>query len=241
MLQGSNIGYGESEALTLKSDFSLSVPELTPARGTIQAKSEATFVEVGGQKITGLTADTTYSGLRLTFDATAQEGKRQLSAAGSAIFHPDHREVHVGNLALQSEQIRWQTVAGEEATIHYAPERLAVDNLRLVSGDQRLEAEGVLGVDERNACSTSRQRRRRAARSTVAGRSAAGWAVDRRCQGVWTRSARLAPKVGSRSRRALSAISSSIRSAARLTTWGADSTWMCACNRHAMAWIAATG
>lgn len=145
MLQGSNIGYGESEALTLKSDFSLAVPDLTPARTTIQAKSEATFVEVGGQRITGLTADTTYDGSQLKFSATAQEGTRQLSADGTAIFHPDHREIHVGNLALQSEQIRWQTPAGSDATIRYAPNRIAVENLQLVSGDQRIEANGVVG------------------------------------------------------------------------------------------------
>ncbi len=146
-LKGSNIGYGENEALTLNSDFTLKVPELTPVRSTVQAKSQATFVEVGGQKITGLTADTTYSDSQLTFNATAQEGKRQLSAEGSAVFHPDHREVHLGSLALQSEMIQWRTVAGEEARIQYAPNRIAIENLHLVSGDQRINAEGVLGSD----------------------------------------------------------------------------------------------
>ena len=144
-LQGSNIGYGESKALTLKSEFSLAVPDLTPARATIQAKSDATFVEAGGQRITGLTADTTYDGSQLTFNATAQEGTRTLSAEGSAVFHPDHQEIHLGTLALQSEQIRWQTPAGSKATIRYAPNRIAVANLRLVSGDQRIDADGVVG------------------------------------------------------------------------------------------------
>ncbi len=145
MLQGSNIGYGETKALSLKSDFSVSVPDLTPARSTIQAKSEATFVEIGGQRITGLTADTTYAESQLKFNATAQEGKRQLTANGSAVFHPDHREIHLGHLALQSEMIRWETPPGSEATIQYAPNRIAVENLRLVSGDQRIEADGVIG------------------------------------------------------------------------------------------------
>ena len=144
-LQGSNIAYAESKALTLKSDFSLSVPELTPARATIQAKSDATFVEVGGQRITGLTADTTYTESQLTFSATAQEGTRQLSADGSAIFHPDHQEVHVGSLALQSEMIRWQTPPGSEARIQYAPNRIGIEKLSLVSGDQRIDADGVIG------------------------------------------------------------------------------------------------
>ena len=145
MLKGSNVGYGESEALTLTSDFTVSMPDLTPAKSTIESKSVATFVEVGGQRITGLTADTTYSESRLTFNAVAQEGKRELAAQGSAVFHPDHQEVHLGNLTLQAEMIQWRTAPNAAATIRYGGDKIAVENLRLVSGDQRIDADGVIG------------------------------------------------------------------------------------------------
>jgi autotransporter translocation and assembly factor TamB len=144
-LKGSNIGYGDNEALSLAADFNITVPELTPEQAAIQAKSTATFVEVGGQTITELAADTTYSQSKLEFNATAQEGMRQLMAGGSAVFHPDHHEVHLSSLTLKAEQIQWQTVPGTATTVRYGNNRIAVDNLRLASGDQRIEADGVIG------------------------------------------------------------------------------------------------
>jgi autotransporter translocation and assembly factor TamB len=145
MLQGSNIGYGTSEALSLNSTFAVAVPDLTPDNATVQAKSTATFLEVGGQMVRELTADTTYSQKKLEFNAVAQEGMRELAAEGSAVFHPDHQEIHLANLALRAEQVEWRTVPGTEAAIHYGGTRIGIENLQLVSGDQRIEASGALG------------------------------------------------------------------------------------------------
>ena len=144
-LTGSNIGYGANEALNLQAKFNLAVPDLTPARTVVQAESRAAFLEVGGQRITELTANTTYDGHTLDFDAKAQEGVRHLGAAGSVVFHPDHQEVHLGNLALRSEKIEWRSEPGSEAAVQYGSDRIAVQNVRLVSGDQRIEADGVIG------------------------------------------------------------------------------------------------
>jgi autotransporter translocation and assembly factor TamB len=145
MLNGSNIGYGNSEALSLASEFTVTLPELTPQDAAIQAKSTATFVEVAGQMVRELTADTTYSNSKLDFNAVAQEGVRELAAEGSAVFHPDHQEVHLFNVALRTEQIAWQTAPGSQPTIRYGNNRIGVEGLELVSGDQRVEADGVLG------------------------------------------------------------------------------------------------
>jgi autotransporter translocation and assembly factor TamB len=144
-LQGSNIGYGDNEALTLQSSFDLAVPDLMPARAIVKAKSTATFLEVAGQRVRELTADTTYSQSKLEFDAVAQEGVRQLSAQGSAVFHPDHQEIHLGDLALRAEEIEWRSAPGSKPAIRYGGSRIGVEGLQLVSGDQRIEAEGSIG------------------------------------------------------------------------------------------------
>jgi len=144
-LQGSNVGYGRNAALTLSSAFTVSVPELTPALATVRAKSAATFVEIGGQTINELTADTTYSQSKLDFNAVAQHGMRELAASGAAVLHPDHQEVHLADFALRAEQVEWRAVPGTEAAIRYGDDRLAIADLRLVSGDQRIDADGVLG------------------------------------------------------------------------------------------------
>ncbi len=144
-LQGSNVGYANAGALELSSTFNIAVPNLTLEDATIQAKSDATFVEVAGQSINELTADTTYSEGRLEFNATAQEGMRHLAAQGVSVLHPDHQEIHVSNLVLQAEQVEWRTAPGTDATIRYGSDRLGVEGVSLVSGDQRIDADGVIG------------------------------------------------------------------------------------------------
>jgi hypothetical protein len=144
-LTGSNIGHGDNEALSLTSTFSASMPDLTPERTRVQASSMATFLEVGGQKINQLTADTTYADSQLDFKAMAQQETRQLAAGGSVLLHPDHQEIHVADLALRSEQIEWRKAPETAATIQYGRDRIEIDNLTLINGDQRIHADGVVG------------------------------------------------------------------------------------------------
>ena len=145
MLDGSNLGVGENTALDLDSMFDVTLPQLKPADATVHAKTNATFLHVGGQQVNELTADTTYTQQKLDFDATAKQGMRQLTAAGSAILHTDHREVHIGSLALQSENVVWKTDPASHPTIQYGNNRVVIDDIKLVSADQRIEAQGAIG------------------------------------------------------------------------------------------------
>ncbi len=147
-LTGSNIGRGDNEALSLKSTFTATVPDLEPLKAQVQANSTATFLEIGGQKINELTADTTYSQSRLAFNGVAKEGPRELAAGGSLLLHPDHQEIHVDSLALRSEQIAWRTPEGASAAVRYGNNRVEVKGLQLVNADQRISADGVVaGID----------------------------------------------------------------------------------------------
>jgi hypothetical protein len=147
-LTGSNVGHGENEALSLTSTFAAAVPDLQWDRARVEANSTATFLEIGGQKINELAADTTYAQSRLDFKGTAKEGMRQLAAGGWVLLHPDHQEFHIGDLALRSEQIEWRTPEGSAAAIRYAKDRVQVENLHLINGDQQITAGGVIaGAD----------------------------------------------------------------------------------------------
>ena len=147
-LTGSNVGRGNNEALSLKTTFTATVPDLQIEQARLQASSTATFLEIGGQKINEVTADTTYSKSRLEFKGVAKEGPRELTAGGSLLLHPDHQEVHVDSLALRSEQIEWRTPEGAAATVRYGSNRVEVKNLQLVNADQRITADGVIaGLD----------------------------------------------------------------------------------------------
>jgi hypothetical protein len=144
-LDGSNLGKGENNALDLDSMFDVTLPQLRVADATVHAKTEATFLQVAGQQINSLTADTTFTQQKLDFNAVARQGRRQLSANGSAVLHTDHREVHVGSLALETENIVWKTDPASHPTIQYANNRVVVDGIALVNADQRIEAQGAIG------------------------------------------------------------------------------------------------
>ena len=50
----------------------------------------------------------------------------ELTAEGSAVLHTDHREVHLGGLALQTENIVWKTDPASHPTVRYADNRVAI-------------------------------------------------------------------------------------------------------------------
>ncbi|MGH9256027.1 MAG: translocation/assembly module TamB domain-containing protein [Vicinamibacterales bacterium] len=144
-LQGTNIGYRDTRALTLASTFDATVPELSLKKATITALSTATLLEVAGRHVRQLAADTTYARSQLEFNAVAQEGERELAAAGSAVLHPDHQDVHLGHMVLRSGKVEWRTVPGSTAAVRFGGDRVEIRNLQLASGDQRVDADGVIG------------------------------------------------------------------------------------------------
>jgi len=144
-LQGSNIGQGENNVLSLTTTFDATLPQLDTELAAVHTSSEATFLQVGGQKINQLLADVTYGQKKVFFSATAKQEKREINAGGTVVLHPDHQEIHLPDVVLRTQQIEWRSAPGSEAAIQYGKDRIAVNNLQLVSGDQRITANGVVG------------------------------------------------------------------------------------------------
>jgi autotransporter translocation and assembly factor TamB len=142
---GDGVKYNENGALTMSSDFTAKIPELTAADADITANTHATFVTVSGQNINELDAKTTYRQKQLDFDATAKQPQRALTANGSVLIHPDHQEIHLKSLGLTSQGVHWQTAPNTEAAVRYGADTIEVKNLELVNGDQRISAEGRFG------------------------------------------------------------------------------------------------
>ena len=146
-LNGSNLGYQNNRALDLNSKFNVTVPDLQFAKSQVEATTEATFLSVGGMNINELTATTTYlpdPEPRVKFTTNIKEQTRELDATGELILHPDHREVHLPQLAVRTQGIEWRTAPGSEAAIRYGADRIELENIRLVSGDQSLQVDGTL-------------------------------------------------------------------------------------------------
>ena len=144
-LVGSGVTYRENGALSMTTAFDARVPEFSFARASIDAKTDATFVTVAGQNVNELTATTKYADQRVAFDAVARQPERTLDAAGELALHPEHQEVHLQRLALDTRGQQWQLASGSEATVRYGGDAITVDKAQLVSGDQNLTAEGAFG------------------------------------------------------------------------------------------------
>jgi len=142
---GSDIKYQGNGALSSTSTYTVTLPELDVEKLKAVADTKATFVSVAGQDINQLSAKTTYADQELTFDATAEQPKRTLSAAGTALFHPDHQEVHVERLALQTAGIQWQLAPNSSSAIQYGDGRVAVEPITLVNGEQQVQVAGAFG------------------------------------------------------------------------------------------------
>ena len=137
--------YRDNGALSLTTTFDARVPEFSFDRAAVDAKTDATFVTVAGQNVNELTATTKYADKRVEFDAVARQPERTLNAAGELALHPEHQEVHLQRLALDTRGQEWQLAPGSEATVRYGGDAIVVEQAQLVSGEQRLTAEGAFG------------------------------------------------------------------------------------------------
>lgn len=143
-LNGSGLRYAENGALDLNSRYTVTVPDLAFAKATVEATTEATFVTVGGMELNSVNAVTRYADNRVSFTANLQEKTRELDASGEVILHPDHQEMHLPQLALRTQGIEWRTVEGSEAIIKYGVDRIELQNVKLVSGQQSLDISGSI-------------------------------------------------------------------------------------------------
>lgn len=144
-LTGSGLKYEENGALSVTSDFTVKVPELALEQAEADAITDAAFVTVAGQEINQLNATAKYANRQLDVEATARQRERTLGVAGELLMHPDHQEVHVRQASFDTRGIRWELAPGSEATVSYAADRIDVQGMQLVSGDQTITADGTFG------------------------------------------------------------------------------------------------
>jgi autotransporter translocation and assembly factor TamB len=163
-LDGSNLSYQENKALDLDSRFNATVPDLQFAQAQLQADTTATFIQAGGVQINDFKASTKYADQKLDFQTHLAEaptggaaekaagqngsGVRALDASGSVILHPDHQEIHLPNLAVSTQGVEWRTAPGSSATVQYGSNRVELQGVRLVSGSQSLDVNGVFPLGE---------------------------------------------------------------------------------------------
>ena len=146
---GSLLKYGDHGVVSLRSAISARVPDLSIERAAIDADTRAVFVTLAGQDINEVNAKTSYDAQRLDFELAAVQPDRSLQASGALMLHTDHPEVHLSKLDLTASQQTWTVPPGIEPTLHYAPDAIGIEHLRLTNGDQMVELDGRFGhLDE---------------------------------------------------------------------------------------------
>lgn len=148
-LTGSNVGYGDNRALNLSGRFTAAVPDFSPSQAAFDADLEATLLKVGGAEINQLLLKGRYAGQELQFDATARSVPREAHVTGTMLLHTDHREVHLTGFDFRTQGLEWVLPADRQPVVNYAGGRVTVKGLRLTSGPQAINAEGV--IDERES------------------------------------------------------------------------------------------
>jgi autotransporter translocation and assembly factor TamB len=162
-VNGSNLGYQSNNALDTNSAFTVTLPDLDANRVRVQARTDATFLQLGGLHINEVRAETTYAEQKLDFQAHAAQGPenaaeaavspqgsdvRELDAGGTVIFHPDHQEIHLPRFAIRTQGVEWTMAPGGDAAVQYSKDRIDLQNVRLVNGNQSLDLSGSLSVGD---------------------------------------------------------------------------------------------
>ena len=140
------LAYQENNVLDVNSRYAVSVPELEFEKAHVEATTDATFAKVAGLELNAVTATTTYDQKRLDFKTNIKEKTRELDATGQVLLHPDHQEIHLPELAIRTQGIEWRTAPNSQATVNYRGNRIQLDGVRLVSGEQSLDLTGGLAV-----------------------------------------------------------------------------------------------
>jgi autotransporter translocation and assembly factor TamB len=143
LLNGHSLAYGDTaSALTLNTTFSADVVDQRFADAKVDAKSEATFVTIGGMEVLRLTATTGYQSRLLDLDARIEQAERSVDLTGAVVLQPELQEVRLRRLAVTTAGTEWNLPEGGEATIRYAKGSIDVAGLTLQNGAQQIDARG---------------------------------------------------------------------------------------------------
>ncbi len=145
-MNGSGLGYQENSALDVNAQYDVTVPDLEFAKARVKATTAATFVKVGGAELNEVKATTTYQDTTLEFAANVKQQDREVEASGDVVFHPDHQEIHLPSLALRTQGVEWRTAPGSAAAVRYGNDRVELQDVKLVSGDQSLDVSGAFAL-----------------------------------------------------------------------------------------------
>ncbi len=151
-LGANRLRYGTNvDALTVNSKYTVQVPHFDFEQARLESDTSATFVTMAGRNLPRVTGKMTYEKNELQFNTMFEEERRSLGFGGTAVFHPDHNELHLRALNLTVGQTQWSFPAGQEATARLSQDSVTIENFVLQRGVQQLTAAGTVAIGSGSA------------------------------------------------------------------------------------------
>src|SRR5262249_52237036 len=142
-----HIRYGTTaSAMAITSKYGVQVAGLDVQAARVTADTRAAFVQAGGQDLREIVAKAGYAPGEGTVDVTAADETRSGGARGPAFLPRGAREVDVRELSFRSGNVTWATAPGSTGRIRYDGRQVAIEQLALVNGDQRIDAAGTVAL-----------------------------------------------------------------------------------------------
>jgi autotransporter translocation and assembly factor TamB len=141
--------YGDSvDVSKAKASYTVQLPEFDVARVKVDGEVDAEKMTIAGRELTTVSTKVTYADRQATFDGQVVDGPRTITAGGRLLFLDGAQEAHLPKLGLTSGGITWATnpQASGEAVLKYDSKSVAISNLDLINGTQRLLVNGTLGI-----------------------------------------------------------------------------------------------
>jgi autotransporter translocation and assembly factor TamB len=142
---GDGLSYQDYKALTLDTNYTVDVANLSFDTAKLSAATSGTFVTIKGQHVNELSAKTDYAEHQLVFDATAKQLERSVSASGAVRFDTGRNQIVFDRLVAQSGNVKWETAPESRATVRFVGDTITVTDLDLVNGPQQISADGAFG------------------------------------------------------------------------------------------------
>ena len=232
-LVGDGVKYGDNGALTVSSNFTAKVPELTIADANVVADTHATFVSVAGPEHQRARRedDLQAEAARLRRDRQAAAALARRRRRRSCCIRIIRKSTCSGSgCRRRGRRGSWRRARRRRSTTRH--DAVAVDSLTLANGDQQIAADGTFGRAGRRAEGDADQRRSRERRRAAAASAAAHRHAQRRRRIVSGTTGRAGRERGaSASTRAASSSSATTRSAAPCTTRAPASRSTPSCSR----------
>jgi autotransporter translocation and assembly factor TamB len=143
--------YGDAVGVSKgKASYTVHLPELDVARAKVDAQIDTETIKAAGHDITSLSTHVAYADRQATFDGRVVEGARTIDAGGRVVLLEGAQEVHLPKLGLSTQGVTWATnpQAAGEAVVKYDSKSVAISNLDLANGPQRLVVNGTIGIAE---------------------------------------------------------------------------------------------